>query len=70
MVLEWRGGLAVLGLPTRNPLRSMERLDHTGDGLFRRAGTRDSSADLVRFEEDEHGRMRMWRDHQYSVRKY
>ena len=68
VVIEWQGGLAVLRLPTGNPLRSMESFERVDNNVFRRAGTSGESADSIRFEDDSNGHMRMWRNYQYSVR--
>jgi CubicO group peptidase (beta-lactamase class C family) len=67
-VIEWQGGLAVVRLPAGNPLRSMDEYERVADDTFRRAGTSGVTADLIRFERDADGRMRMRRDDQYSFR--
>lgn len=66
-VVKWRGGLGLLRLPSGNP-RSLEQFEHVEDGIFQLRGTSGRTADLLRFDEDENGRIQMWRHHQYSTR--
>lgn len=67
LVIPWQGKLAVVRLPTQNPLSSMELFEHVEGGRFRRSGARPETAEVIEFESDG-GQTRMWRGHQYWVR--
>jgi CubicO group peptidase (beta-lactamase class C family) len=61
-VLPWKGGLAVLSLPSSNPTNSLTRLKHMGDNIFRRIRGDDDLGEEVVFELDADGEVvRMWR---------
>jgi len=61
-VLPWKGGLAVLSLPTSNPTASLTRLKHMGDNIFRRIRDDEELGEEVVFELDADGEVvRMWR---------
>jgi len=61
-VLRWKGGLAVLSLPTSNPTASLTRLKHMGDNIFRRIRDDEELGEEVVFELDADGEVvRMWR---------
>jgi hypothetical protein len=64
LVIPWQGNLAVVGLPTSNPLSSMELFEHVEGGRFRRSGAPPQTAEVIEFE-SESGQTRMWRGHQY-----
>lgn len=66
LVLPWQGRLAVIGLPTPNPLSSMETFEPIGEGRFRRSGARADVAEVLVIT--PHGdELRLWRGHQYWV---
>jgi CubicO group peptidase (beta-lactamase class C family) len=67
LVIPWQGRLAVVGLPTPNPLASMELFEPMADGQFRRAGAPSESAEVIAFTADG-GHIRMWRAHQFWVK--
>ena len=69
-VLTWYGHLAVLDLPSDNPLEDMTLLQHVSGDVFRRIRRDDDLGEEVRFERDEKtGKItRMWSHSNYSVR--
>lgn len=67
IVLPWQGRLAVIGVPTANPLSAMETFERIDGGQFRRSGPRADVADGVEFRE-ERGVIKMWRKDQFWVR--
>jgi hypothetical protein len=67
LVIPWQGRLAIVTLPTANPLSSMEVFEIVAGGLFRRSGARPEDAERIEFKADG-GQMRMWRGHQYWVK--
>jgi CubicO group peptidase (beta-lactamase class C family) len=69
VVLVWQGKLAVVGLPTEDPLASLTELQHMEGNVFRRIRDNDDLGEAFVFEEDAEGRMRLWRNYQYSVRE-
>ena len=68
LVLEWQGQLAVVGFPTENPLPSLTKLRHMEGNTFRRIRDNGDLGEAFIFEELPDGRMRMWRNDNYSVR--
>jgi CubicO group peptidase (beta-lactamase class C family) len=68
VVLVWQGKLAVVGLPTDDPLASLTELQHIEGNVFRRIRDNGDLGEAFVFEEDADGRMRMWRNDQYSIR--
>jgi len=66
LVVPWQGSLAVVGLPTANPLSSLETFDPIGNGRFRRSGARPDGAEIIEFKTDADG-LRLWRGHQFWV---
>lgn len=69
LVLPWQGRLAVVSLPTANPLSSMETFDLIGNGRFRRSGARPEVAEVIEFKPEADG-LRLWRSHQFWVRNH
>jgi CubicO group peptidase (beta-lactamase class C family) len=67
LVIPWQGMLAIVRLPTANPLSSMELFEIVAGGQFRRSGARPQDAERIEFKADG-GQMRMWRAHQYWVK--
>lgn len=67
LVLPWQGRLALVGLPTANPMSSMETFDPIGNDRFRRSGVRAEVAEVVEFKPGAGG-LRLWREHQFWVR--
>jgi CubicO group peptidase (beta-lactamase class C family) len=55
-VVRWKGGLALLWLPSRNPVRSLARLEHVDGHTFRRIRGDGEHGEPVRFEVDAGGR--------------
>ncbi len=56
-VLRWKGGLAMLGLPTDDPLDSLTRLRHQAGTTFRRVRDDGELGERIVFETDERGRV-------------
>jgi CubicO group peptidase (beta-lactamase class C family) len=54
-VVPWGLGLALLWIPSSNPMEDVEILNPKGGDLFRRVRTDGNEADEVRFERDESG---------------
>jgi len=69
-VLSWYGHLAILDLPSENPLEEMTLLKHVSGDVFRRVRRDDTLGEEIRFDRDEKtGKVtRMWRHSNYSVK--
>jgi CubicO group peptidase (beta-lactamase class C family) len=68
-VVVWQGKLAVVGLPTGDPLESMITLENTGEDTFRRVRDDESLGEEIRFDVGPDGRAtRMWRHSNFSPR--
>lgn len=62
VVLPWKGSLAVLSLPTDDPVESLTELKYVEDGVFRRIRDDDSLGEKIFFESDPAGNVTsMWR---------
>ncbi len=62
VVLPWKGSLAVLSLPTDDPMESLTELKYVEGGVFRRIRDDGSLGEEVVFESDQAGNVtRMWR---------
>jgi CubicO group peptidase (beta-lactamase class C family) len=55
-VVRWKGGLALLGLPTDDPVRALTRLEHVDGHTFRRVRDDDHPGEPVSFEMGPDGR--------------
>jgi CubicO group peptidase (beta-lactamase class C family) len=55
-VVRWKGGLALLYLPTDDPVQALTRLEHVEGHTFRRVRDDDQPGETVRFEVDAQGR--------------
>ena len=63
-ILHWQGGLAVMGLDTRDPKESIFKLKKTGDHTFRRVRKDDESlGEEFVFELDESGAVTRFTNH-------
>jgi CubicO group peptidase (beta-lactamase class C family) len=49
-VVQWEGGIALLYLPTQNPLRALTKLRKTGEHTFRRVRSDDTLGEAYVFE--------------------
>ena len=49
-MISWEGGLAVIGLPTTNPLESLTELKHVEGSTFRRIRDDETLAEEFVFE--------------------
>lgn len=69
-VVAWYGNLAILELPTQNPLEDMTLLHHISGDVFRRMRRNDDLGEEIRFERDEKtGKVsRMWEHSNYAVK--
>lgn len=69
-VVTWYGNLAILNLPSENPLDDMTMLQHVTGDVFRRIRRDHELGEEIRFERDEKtGKItRMWEHSNYSVR--
>jgi CubicO group peptidase (beta-lactamase class C family) len=69
-LLTWYGNLAILDLPTNNPLEDMTLLQHVSGDTFRRIRRDESLGEEVVFERDDKtGKVtRMWSHSNYSVK--
>jgi CubicO group peptidase (beta-lactamase class C family) len=55
-VVRWKDGLAMLSLPTANPVRALTRLQHVEGHTFRRIRDDDQPGEPIRFDVDPDGR--------------
>ncbi len=68
-VIPWEGGLAVIGLPTDNPLEALSKLKHIAGNTFRRIRDDESLAEEITFELGPDGEvLRMKQHSNYSER--
>lgn len=56
-VVRWRGGLALLPLPTDDPVDALTRLEHVEGDTFRRVRNDDALGEPITFERDADGRV-------------
>lgn len=54
-VIRWKDGLAMVGLPTDDPLDALQELKHIEGNTFRRVRENDDLAEPIRFRTDEAG---------------
>ena len=69
-VLSWYGNLAIVDLPSENPLEDMTLLQHISGDVFRRIRRDQELGEEIRFERDEKtGKVtRMWEHSNYAVK--
>ena len=61
-VILWKGKLAIVSLPTEDPMDDLTELERTGEHTFRRVRDDDSLGEEIRFEVGADGTVsRMWR---------
>jgi CubicO group peptidase (beta-lactamase class C family) len=66
-IIPWYGSLAIIELPSENPLEDMTLLRHEKDDTFRRIRRDENLAEEITFERDKNGRVtRMWQHSNYS----
>ncbi len=66
-VLPWQGKLAVFGLPSENPAKSLTLLKHIEGDTFRRLRKDETLGEEVVFERDKTGKVvRMWQHSNYE----
>ena len=70
MVLSWYGHLAILNLPSKNPLEEMTLLQHIQGDVFRRVRRDDGLGEEIVFERDPNtGKVtKMWAHSNYSLK--
>ncbi len=69
VVLIWKGELAMLSLPTQNPLDSLTKLKHVRDQIFRRIRDDEELGEEIVFEVGDDGRViRLWRNSNYVIK--
>ena len=59
--IRWKGGLAVMSLPTGNPLQAITRLKHMEGDVFRRVRSDEELGEEIVFERDASGRVTGYR---------
>jgi CubicO group peptidase (beta-lactamase class C family) len=68
-ILPWYGNLAVIDLPSSNPLEDMMLLQHVKGDVFRKIRRDDTLGEEIVFERDKAGKVsRMWLHSNYSVK--
>lgn len=68
-VLPWKGGLAMLYLPTDDPLGDLMELKHVRDHTFRRVRKDKALGEEIRFDVGPDGRVtRVWQHSNFSPR--
>jgi CubicO group peptidase (beta-lactamase class C family) len=68
-VIQWYGNLAILDLPSENPLEDMTLLQHEKDDTFRRIRRDENLGEQITFERDKDGKVtRMWQNSNYSMK--
>jgi CubicO group peptidase (beta-lactamase class C family) len=61
LIVAWGDGLATVDLPTREPMKALERLRKTGEHTFRRVLNDGTLGEELRFEMDANGKaQRLW----------
>ena len=66
-ILPWQGKLAVFGLPSENPAKSLTLLKHIEGDTFRRLRKDETLGEEVVFERDKTGKVvRMWQHSNYE----
>jgi hypothetical protein len=69
LVFPWKGKLALVGLPTDDPVDDLVQLREVGEHRFRRVRDDGELGEEIRFELDADGTvLRMWRHGNYSER--
>ncbi|MGD8698845.1 MAG: serine hydrolase [Gemmatimonadales bacterium] len=67
-VFAWKDGLAMLHLPTDDPMDSITRLNHAGGNTFRRVRSDDSLGEEIVFEMEDDRAVRFKRHSNYYPR--
>lgn len=68
-VIPWKGGLAMLFLPTDDPMAQLLELKHVGDHTFRRVRKDKALGEEIRFDVGPDGRAtRVWQHSNFSPR--
>jgi CubicO group peptidase (beta-lactamase class C family) len=69
VIVPWEGGLAILGLPSETPRKSLEKLRHVNGDTFRRVRDDGELAETVVFELDATGKVARAVRHGNSMEK-
>jgi hypothetical protein len=68
-VINWKGALAFLELPTADPLGNLGTLKQDGVQTFRRIRADGKQGEQIRFDLDANGQVvRMWRHSNYDTK--
>jgi len=68
-VIPWKGGLAMLYLPTDDPLGDLTELKHITDHTFRRVRKDKALGEEIRFDVGPDGQVtRLWQHSNFSPR--
>jgi CubicO group peptidase (beta-lactamase class C family) len=68
-VVRWKDGLALLPLPTDDPVRALTRLKHVAGNTFRRVRDDEELGETIAFETDPAGRVTalLWFENRYPL---
>ena len=69
VVIPWQDGLAVLEVPTMNPVKELDRFKKTGEHRFRRIRKDDSLGEEIVFEIGPDGRATRYTQHSNHYRR-
>lgn len=67
--VRWKGGLAMLHMPTNNPARALARLEHVEGDTFRRIREDGDLGESITFLRDDSGRVIAYRQFQNVYRR-
>ncbi len=68
-MINWKGALAFLELPTADPLGNLGTLKQDGVQTFRRIRADGKQGEQIRFDLDANGQVvRMWRHSNYDTK--
>ena len=70
-VVPWNGGLAIIELPTHEPVKSMTLLRHVKGDVFRRVREKDDDAlgEVIRFERGDAGEVTRFWQHSHPFQR-
>jgi hypothetical protein len=68
VVIPWQGKLALVFLPTDDPLESLTRLQHVEGDTFRRIRSDEELGEEIVFEVEDGEVVRMWRNNNFMER--
>jgi hypothetical protein len=62
-MVRWKGGLAIMNLPTDNPVRALTRLEHVEGDVFHRVRSDGEPGETITFERGPDGEVTGFRQH-------